>query len=162
MSFDRIGVRDRDHGAFRQHPDGSIVRAVDIENTVENPVPVFITSEIVSSSIIKNFFAESVLAPTTVETEIVSYTVPVGKSAKMLRVEFGGENYGIFSLYKNGVKIGKYRTWWMAFSDCFNFAGGTADGYPLVAGDVMSLKILHSRPGSVEFEGRIQVVEITI
>lgn len=159
MSFDKVNIRDRDFQSFRQHTSGSICRAVHVDNTAQEAIPVYITDETISDAIIKNFFSEAVIAPSTVETTIVSYTVPVGKAAKILRVEFGGENYGLFSVYKNSVKIGKLRTWWMAFSGVFNFSGGTADGYPLSTGDTVELKVLHVRTGTVEFEGRIQVVE---
>lgn len=160
MSFDKINIRDRDFGAYRQHLNGSICRAVHIDNEASQAIPVYITEETISSSLIVNTFAEGVSALSGVETEVVAYTVPAGKSAKLLRVEFGGEAYGVFSLYKNGIKIGKYRTWWTVFSDVFNFAGGTADGYPLLPGDVLSLKVLHNRTGANEFESRIQVVEV--
>jgi hypothetical protein len=40
------------------------------------------------------------------------------------------------------------------------FSGGTADGLPVQAGDVVLLRVLHNRPSSGDFEGRIEVVEI--
>jgi hypothetical protein len=161
-TFDPSNVKDRELRAFRLKANGiDVVKAVCIENSASQPIPVNIVSESVSGAEIKSIYDEAPSVGAGSETSIVSYTVPLTKSAKLLRVEFTGENIAVYNLYINSVKQAKHRTYFGgSLSGVLNFSGGTADGLPLIEGDILLLRVLHDRPSSGDFEGRIQVVEI--
>lgn len=123
--------------------DGSInVNIVSGSPTSSNAVSTFDTAPSVASG---------------VETTIVTYTVPSGKTGKLNRTEFGGENIAVFNLYLNGDLIHRRRTFFGdGLSEDMNFEGGI----DLDDGDVLVLKVLHNRPDSGDFEARIQTTEI--
>jgi hypothetical protein len=106
-------------------------------------------------------FNESPAITTGIETLIVGYTVPPAKKSKLQRVEFSGTNIGTYNLYKNGVKVGQKHTWFNGpmFGE-FSFLGTSEEGPELIAGDILELKCVHSRPLPGDFSGRIQTIEL--
>jgi hypothetical protein len=162
MSFDKLSVGDRDNLAFRDKNPYQTLRAVIVENGISEPIPVTIISEAISNGIILSIFGAIVALGSGSETLIISYTVPAAKTAKLLRTEFSGTNISTYNLYLNTVLISTIRTHHgSGLSDDMLFSGGTADGLPLIAGDLLELKTIHARPTSADFDGRIQVVEIS-
>lgn len=111
-------------------------------------------------TIVSNNFAQITAITSGIETLVASYTVPAGKTAQLLRSEFSGTNIATYNLYKNGIKIAVKRTWFNgSISDEMNFTTeGALSGLELVAGDVVDLKVIHSRPTLGDFEGRIQLL----
>ena len=78
-----------------------------------------------------------------------------------MRIEFSGDQIGLYRIYKNALKEATKRTHHgSGLSGEFNFLGASEEGLPLVAGDVVKLTALHNRVGSGTFEGRIQVLEL--
>lgn len=109
-----------------------------------------------------NSFAEITSVTAAVETTITSYTVPALKTAELVRAEFSGTNIATYNLYKNGTKIAVKRTWFNGnMSESMNFSIDTSViGLELVAGDIITLRVIHGRPMLGDFEGRIQALEI--
>lgn len=150
--------------------DGTIsIGAVEVHgqngNTIEPNVDGSINVNIVNaqtSNIVHNEYGTASSVPGGVETSIVQYVVPgTLTSAVLQRISVSGENVGRYQVFVNGIVIDTRRTYYGAnFSEYFEFAVGTADGYGLVPGDIVAVKILHSRPYIGNFEGRIQVFEI--
>jgi hypothetical protein len=107
-----------------------------------------------------NTYAEANSVAASTAVTVASYTVPIGKSAFLNRVEFGGSNIGIYEVQINAVTEAKRRTWFNGnMSDNFDFVSSTLSGIELSAGDVVRLRVTNIRPTVGDFEGRIQVVE---
>lgn len=126
-----------------------------------NPIDV----NIVSSSIpkqIRNIYAEITSIASATETTIVSYTVPGGKTAYLLEVEASGTNIAMYKVFKNASVIAKQYTYFgNSLTGIFDFKCGDSlePGLELVAGDVITIKVTHSRPMVGDFDARIEVIE---
>lgn len=145
-SEDSIAIKSPTTGnTLEPNADGSI-------NVVLNGTPAV-------NTLVVSTFSTAAAVASGVETTIVTYTVPVGKTSILERLEFGGENVGSYNLYLNGGLINRVRTYFGGdFSTRMEFTGGSAEGLPLIAGDIIILRILHTRPFVGNFEGRIQTV----
>lgn len=109
-----------------------------------------------SSNVVSTFDTVSAVA-SGLETTIVTYTVPSGKTGRLNRTEFSGENIAVYNLYLNGDLIHRRRTFFgNSLCEEMNFESGIE----LADGDVLILKVLHDRPDSGDFEARIQTTEI--
>ena len=96
-----------------------------------------------------------------VEQVIVSYAVPTGVTARLQRVEFSGEQIAHYRIYINGICMSSRRTHHgSGLTDEFTYIGGSEEGLPLLAGQLVELTTLHNRPGTGDFEGRLQALEI--
>lgn len=106
-------------------------------------------------------FNETPAVPNGIETLIVGYTVPPTKKSRLQRIEFSGENIGTYCVYLNGQPFSKKHTWFNGpmFGE-FSFLGTTEEGPKLNAGDLIELKIIHTRPFPGNFTGRIQLIEL--
>jgi hypothetical protein len=143
MAFDyRSGIEDVN---VREMPD-VVISPSQIPLPV-TPVPsTTYTNKIVFNSI------QSVSSG--IETDIVTYTVPVGKTALLAMSEGSGTNMASFTAYVNNVAVSKQRTYYTFF----NYTMGFSSLY-LVAGDVVTIKVIHNRPTSGDFDANIMVME---
>lgn len=113
-----------------------------------------------SGTVVNTFNAISSV-PSAIETTITTYTVPLLKISKLVRVEFSGENIATFNVYKNGTMISRQRTYFGSnLSGNMDFSLSNLYGLEFIAGDVIALKVLHNRPNVGDFDGRILTVEI--
>jgi hypothetical protein len=140
----RIGSGQYEMGV---NPDGSIN-----VNIVEAPS---------GSESSYNVYGEASGVVAGSETLIVSFTpIVASKTYKMQRIEFTGEQIGVYRVYLNGNNISTQRTHHgSGLSGEIPYIGGSIEGIPLNVGDIVELKVLHSRPGTGSFEGRIQIYE---
>jgi len=130
------------------NPDGSL--NVNIVSSTSTP-----------SEVIRSEFDTAVGVIANTETEIVSYTVPVGKSALLQRITYGGENVAEYDIYINNIIRERRRTYHGEnLCGVADFIGGSEEGLPLDDGDIVSLKLTHIRTYASDHEGRIQVLEI--
>jgi hypothetical protein len=129
------------------NPDGSIN-----VNVVETPV---------AGQVEKIVFNEVSSVPNSVQTQVAFYTVPVGKTAVLHRVNASGDNFAQFDVFLNSNRIDTLRTWYSNFNAQFDYTTGTNSGIALNSGDILSVKVLHTRPFVGTFDARIQVLEIT-
>ena len=95
-----------------------------------------------------------------VSTTIVTYIVPALKTAILERVDVSGTNYATFFIKVNAVEQARRRTWYGNFNEVVNFTSPTSEGYALVASDVVTIVVLHTRPFLGDFEARIQVTQL--
>ena len=142
----------------------SSVRISDGTNQVKvNPdgsLNVIVESGIGSSTPVNQFNAIT-SAASGISTLLLSYTVPVGYTANMFRIEYGGDNIGQFDVHVNSALVARRRTYFGGeLADTFEFAANGANGYPLNAGDIVQLYVLHNRPFLGNFEARIQLILI--
>jgi len=128
------------------NPDGSINVNVSL-----NP----------SSGVYLNIFDTASSVASAASAVITTYTVPVGKTAFLTRVEYSGSNMAIYEVDINATIEAKKRTYFGGdFAGAFEFSSSGGSGFPLVAGDVIKLSVTNIRPSVGDFEGRIQIIEI--
>lgn len=140
--FDSIRIGDGTD-LLSINPDGSINVNFTVTNT---PITVFNSQASLASGS---------------EISLVSYTVPIGKKARLQLAEFSGDNIAAYTMYKNGVSFAKRRTHHgSGLSGEFLFAQGIGDGMEFQAGDVIQMKVRHERPSTADFEGRLQILVI--
>lgn len=95
-------------------------------------------------------------------TSVVTYTVPPLKKSYLIRVPFSGQNVAQYQLFKNASVIDNQWTYFGGnLSGGFDFSSQDF-GLPLVAGDVISLKVTHVRPFVADFNGRIFYIEMDV
>lgn len=94
--------------------------------------------------------------PMGVETSIISYIVPNGKNANLIFSEMSGTNVATFNLYLGASLINKKRTF---FGDLNNTMEFKNKGFYLTSGQVITLKVIHTRPDTGEFEANLQIKE---
>ena len=109
-----------------------------------------------------NTFGTAAAVVSGATTTIVQYTVPLGKTALLERSVCSGENIGTYTFLINGVTQSVLRTYYAgSFNVTFEFTTGQDNGLVLHPGDIVKVTILHNRPYTGNFDGRIQVFEIT-
>ena len=113
-----------------------------------------------SSSDYKSYFNEVTAVASATLTTIQSYTVPGGKTANLQKIDISGTNIGEYTMLVNGVIQNKVYTYFTTLNNVFDFTGNGQAGYPLTAGDVVQVKVIHNRPDVGNFNARIQVTEI--
>lgn len=105
----------------------------------------------------KTFYAEILSVPNSVETDILTYTVPTGKSALLSLIDASGTNIAEYTVYVNGNPISKRRTMFGSDLNCtLSFAN---DGFILTSNDVVVVKVMHIRPYLGTFNTNLQVKE---
>ena len=110
-----------------------------------------------------NIYDEALSVVSGSETLIVNFNANVStKKYSIQRVEFTGEQIAIYRLYVNGQNIATKRTHHgSGLSGTFEFIGGSQEGIFLATGDLVELKVLHNRVSAGDFEGRIQIFEVS-
>jgi hypothetical protein len=149
-------------------PIGNILDAIKVNlrdaagnafGTNSNPISVAITSA--SNELSVNEYGQAAAVASGATTTVVTYTVPLGKTMVLERVTASGENIALFTIFINATQIDAGRTYFGgALNVEFDYTAPANLGYPLVAGDVVTLKVLHNRPTPANFEGRIQMSEL--
>jgi hypothetical protein len=112
---------------------------------------------------VKNIYNEANSVASGATTTLVSYTVPGGITNSILeRISVSGENIAKFTVFWNAAQIDTRRTFYgSSLSEYFEFTTGSSEGFLLSPGDTIVVRVLHNRPYVGDFEGRIQVLEIT-
>lgn len=127
--------------------------------TDENPFPVYLSESAPVGELVNEFNSISSVAK-DVQTDLLTYTVPIGKSMELMRVRVGGDNIATYELYKNGTLFAVHRTYFSgALTDTIEF-GVLKKGIQLISADVLQIKVTHSRPWVGAFEANIQLIEI--
>lgn len=127
------------------NPDGSINVVAESSGSVKNLV---------------NTYNEVNSVPSATPTNLVTYMVPIGKTAILERASVSGENIARFDIQINSITLDTKRTFFGRLNEDFNFSSPDVFGTPLIAGDVVLIVVIHNRPDLGSFEGRIQVVEV--
>lgn len=142
---DSVRIGSSSGNELQVNPDGSI------NTVVEDP----------ANSITRSLPDEALQVASGSPTDILTYTVPVGKVAYLIRAEASGENFARFDLALNGTRIATRRS---NFGDTlnvdFDFTSGDFRPFKLAAGDELVMTVLHLRPYPGDFEARFQVVEV--
>lgn len=112
---------------------------------------------------VRHEYGEASAVLNGIETTIVQYVVPLlSTNAILQRVSVSGENIARYQVLINDVVIDTRRTCFGAnLSEYFEFSTDVSDGYTLSPGDVVKVNVFHNRSNLSDFEGRIQVLQIT-
>lgn len=142
----RGATPDREYDKFKAVGNETAVR-VSIAEDETGGGGVYPAANIVSQ------FSEVSAIASGVETTLLTYTVPVGKTLYLDLVHCSGENIADYRVYKDASRIARARSY---FGGPLNvtFEFGEA-GAPLLAGEAVVVKVLHSRPLAADFEARI-------
>jgi hypothetical protein len=105
----------------------------------------------------KNIVGDETVVP-NLQSDVVTYTVPAGKTAILERVTASGQQIARFDLVLNSSPVDTQRSWYGNFNIQFEF-GSTGAGYMLNSGDVLTLKVTQQQEAPGDFNGRIQVTE---
>ena len=111
---------------------------------------------------LKSIYGEITSLPPSTLSLVTSYVVPVAKTAELKRVQMSGENIATYTLFLNGSKLDRRRTYFGADLNAEMDFRTQGEAIKLIAGDLLELKVEHSRPVSflADFNARIQVIEI--
>lgn len=124
--------------------------------------PIFVDFSANAPGISINQYNEVLSVATGVTTTVVTYTVPVAQQNVLERVAVSGENIALYTVLINGTTIDQQRTYFGgALNTQFEFMSTANKGTLLNAGDIVSVTVLHNRPSLANFEGRIQMTELT-
>lgn len=120
-----------------------------------------VTTPVVGNVVINQYNGINSVASGATST-VVQYTLPIDQTSGVLqRISVSGDNIAKWTVFINADQIDTRRTYYgSSLSEYFEFITGTADGVPLVPGDIVTVKVLHNRPYVGDFEGRIQVLQI--
>ena len=83
-------------------------------------------------------------------TNILSYTVPAGKTLQLHKVEVSGGNTAKYQVEINSVVKGIRRTYWGRFNADFEF-----NNYQVGEGLVVRVRVIHSRPMAADFDATL-------
>jgi len=171
---DNVGVIGHNRAASPGDPDqtnritsvtygaSGIVHALDVSihnsdgsgiDTV-NPLPV--VTVLGPGASLKSFYNEVTSVATSVITTVITYTVPAVSYAKLNTIDVSGTNIAQFQVEINTVVIDKKRTYFSGpFNEVFNFDSSIS----LIAGDIVRVRVLHTRPFVGDFNARLTVSE---
>lgn len=97
----------------------------------------------------------------SVLTTINTFIAPIGKTSFLQRVSAGGSNIAAYEVQINGLTVEKRRTYFgAALTTDFEFVGSAESGLELAVGDVVTVKVIHERPNTGDFETKIQVLQV--
>lgn len=89
---------------------------------------------------------------------VVSYTVPVGKTLRLTRIEFSSDSISTFEVDFNGIANAKKRLHYTHFNDDFEFLNDQ-DGLSLTAGTIINVVATNnSVNGTASFNSNLQGV----
>ncbi len=121
-------------------------------------VAVDLTTEV---GTVKSIHGFSTSVAASVNALVATYTVPVGKTAKLQRIEFSGSNIATYEYRLNTTLEGTKHTWFNGpMHGAFDFVGANQEGVLLSSGDTVDVRAEHNRPAVGDFDVRIQVLEI--
>ena len=144
ISVGNVTIQDDGGDELQINPDGSINVVIGTAGT----------------GIVINASNDISSVASAVTTSLVTYTVPVGKTAALQKIDVSGENIAKYDVFVNGIRVDTKRTYFSGpINEVFDFRSFPASGLSLVAGDIVLVKVLHNRPYVANFEGRIQVVQ---
>jgi hypothetical protein len=143
-NFDSVRIGDGTN-FLTINPDGSI-------NTV-------VTNDGGTTDVINQYNEVTAVASST-DTEVVSYTAPMGVTATLRHAEASGSNVGRFWVTLNGTPIAQRRTYFGGDLNAdFKFEVDPGLGLVLATGDVVKVYVRHLRPTLGDFEARLIVAE---
>lgn len=133
-----------------------------VEPNADGSINVNIVSSPVAGNTVVNQYSEANSVPSGSTTSVVQYTLPLSKTSGILqRISVAGENIAKWTVFINAGQVDTRRTFYGNLNEYFEFTTGGSDGVVLNPGDQVTVKVVHNNLHVGDFEGRIQVLEIT-
>jgi hypothetical protein len=144
-SKDNVAIQDSDGDELSINPDGSITVVPGVSANVDGLLK----------------YNEVASVPSNVETTIVTHIAVGGRKTFLQKVSGSGDNIAKYRVKVNGVTIDMKRTMFGEDLNCdFIFDGDTNPGYEVSVGDVISVTVVNARPGTADYNGKIQYLEV--
>ena len=141
-------------GSFTLSPTSQMKIWDGTDQLAVNPDGSINVSVVGSTGSYKYSFNEITSVGTSSLTTVVTYTATA--NGKLKKVSGSGTNIGTYSVLVNGVLKDKRRS---MFGTDLNVDFNFDQGFPILSGDVVTLKVIHERPYIGDFNGSIQVLE---
>lgn len=136
-----------EHRAWISDVDGQHLKTKPT-NSPTDPLNVFIVDASGSTPVMEYSSISSLAAGAL--TNILSYTVPAGKTLVLDKAEVSGCNVAEYSVEVNAVIKGVRRTYWGNFNADFSF-----NKLQVAEGLVVRIKVIHSRPVVGDFNATL-------
>lgn len=109
----------------------------------------------------QSLYNEITGVPNGVTTDVLSYTVPVGKSLYLARIEVSGDNIATYTVLINNIVNSTQRSYFGAPLNLkFDYSDATPQGgFEIPTGINIKVQVVHSRPYAGAFEARLQGIE---
>lgn len=103
----------------------------------------------------KNIYNEITNLASGSLTTITTYTVPAGKSFRLMGIEASGSNIAEYTVTRNGANEAKKRSYFTDYNVEFDFKGTE-----FLAGEVIAVKVEHNRSMVSDHEANIIGIEV--
>lgn len=141
---DNIAIHDSGGNELNINPDGSI----NVNITTSNP------------GVVRSIYNEVTSVSTATLTTVATYTAPIGVKSFLQKIEVSGTNIAEYRILINATIVDKKRSYFGGSLDSEFIFALTGTGLDLAVGDVVTVKVIHSRPTVGDFNARIQVIEV--
>lgn len=99
-----------------------------------------------------NVFNEVNALAQGIETDILTYTVPIGNQFALQLIEYDGSNIARYEVLLNGNVVARKHTYFSGdLHGTFDFRGA----FKVSAGDIIKLRVSHNRPDVGQFSARL-------
>jgi len=140
-------VRDREQAKFRDTGLKTKTKvAVSVEQNQGDSIPVFLSS----SGVPTNVYNEISSIASGSLADIISYTVPAGKTLSLISVGVSGDNIAEYTVVIDGIIFDKKKTWWGSSNEVFNIGG-----FDIAEGLIVKVIVNNFRPSVSNFNARI-------
>jgi hypothetical protein len=131
--------------------DGTDLLAINTDGSIN------VKTQIING-LVKNKYGEVSSVGSSVDTLIVTHTMIA--NGDLLRIAVSGGNIATYEVKVNGITQDKARTYFSgAMNTEFMFDVGSGIGLTLNSGDVIQVRVIHTRPDPTDFNARIQYRE---
>lgn len=117
-------------------------------NAADDPLYVFVTTDSGSTPVLE-YASISSLASGAL-TNIISYTVPSGKTLQLSKIEVSGDNVALYQVIINSNLKGIRRTSFTKYNENFEF-----NNFKVGEGLNVIVKVIHSRPELSDFNATL-------
>ena len=142
----KLGRSDRDYFSYTRDSNGKVCKRVTLCDQ-----PISTNSTIVGDGDSVNTYAEILSLAGLATSDVVLYTVPVGKKLKLKRVDFSGCNKATFAVKLNNITQAKAKTYYTDFNGVLVFID-----LLLIAGDIVKLVVENNSNSTSDFNGNLQ------
>jgi hypothetical protein len=109
-----------------------------------------------SSSSAKSLYNEISSVAIASLSNILTYTVPVGKTATIKKISVSGTNVADYQIFVNSSIVDRRRTYFGNLNEYFYIDNSIS----LSASDVLYVKVIHERPDVGDFNARLEITEL--
>jgi hypothetical protein len=110
-----------------------------------------------------SLFYDEVNIPVGPETNVMSYTAPIGQTTYLLSISASGQNIGQFNIYLNGLLSDKQYLSYGTYHVNFNYETGSVQfpGILIPVGNVVLVTAINAGQGSAFYNARMLILGVT-